>query len=90
MQYLSGTLLHKKQIKTHKGTMLNVVSILDAGEKFSQVVDVTDFDGHLVSQEINVDVTIPIRSRAGVSERGNAYINYVAAGAPIKHIGQVA
>jgi hypothetical protein len=87
MQYLDGTLLHKKQIKTHKGTMLDVVSILDDspdGKSSPQVRDVTDFDGHVNGLEIGKRITLPVRVRAGVSDKGNAYMNFVAAGRPLE------
>ena len=84
MQYLEGTLLHKKQVKTKKGTMLDVVSILDDYETHSQVIDITDFDGHVNGAPQGARLTLPVRCRPGVSDRGNPYINYVTAGAPLE------
>lgn len=84
MQYVEGTLLHKKQVQTKKGGTLDVVSILDDYTSHSQVVDITDFDGHINGIETGKRITVPVKCRAGVSERGNTYINYVTAGKPLE------
>lgn len=80
MQFLNGKILHKKEIKTKKGNILDVVSILDEYETYSQVIDLTDFDNHMSNYQEGQDVTIPFKARPGVSDRGNTYINYVVAG----------
>jgi hypothetical protein len=85
MQYLEGVLLHKKQVPTKKGTMLDVVSILDEvpdGKSSPKVRDVTDFDNYVNGVEIGKTVFIPVKVREGVSAKGNAYINYITAGPP--------
>jgi len=83
MQFIKGILLHRRTIKTKKGQDLNIVSILDQYKTHSQVVDITDFDNFLDNIEIGQSVEFPFRSRPGVSDRGNTYINYVTAGQPV-------
>jgi len=83
MQYVEGVLLHRKSFQSKKGKQIPVVSILDDYENHSQVIDVTDFDNRVNGIHTGVKVRLPIRSRAGVSERGNAFINYVVAGEPV-------
>lgn len=84
MQFIEGTLLHKKSFQSKKGNTIPVVSVLDEYSKFSQVVDITDFDNQINGLEVGKRVRIPIKSRAGVSDRGNPYINYVSAGVPVE------
>jgi hypothetical protein len=81
MQFLTGALLHKKQFTTKQGKQIPVISILDEYEKFSQVVDITDFDNFAASMDVGATIQIPIRVKAVVSEKGNPYLNYVTAGA---------
>ena len=85
MQTVIGTLLHKKIIKTKKGNNLSVISMLDEYDNYSQVIDITDFDNLVNGTDTGVIIELPIRSRSGVSERGNTFINYVVAGKPKVH-----
>lgn len=80
MQFVTGTILHTKVVKSRKGREIPVVSILDEYQQYSQVIDVTDFDGFVNGYGKGTVVHMPIRTRPGVSQKGNAYINYVAAG----------
>ncbi|EMS77191.1 hypothetical protein [Desulfotignum phosphitoxidans] len=80
MQYIEGVVLHRKSFQSKKGKEIPVVSILDEYDKFSQVVDITDFDNHVNGVSKGIKVRLPVRSRPGVSDRGNAFINYVVAG----------
>lgn len=86
MQFIEGKLLHKKSVKIKTGTRagedLPVISILDDYDSHSMVVDITDFDNHVNGMELGKTIRLPIRSRAGVSQKGNPYINYVTAGRP--------
>ena len=80
MQFVKGVLLHKKQFKAKTGKVIPVVSVLDENETFSQVIDITDFDGHAVRMTQGAVLQIPVRIKAVVSEKGNPYLNYVTAG----------
>lgn len=82
MIFIEGTLLHKKSFKSKKGQEIPVVSLLDKYDSHSQVIDITDFDNQINGLEIGKEIRVPVKSRAGVSDRGNAYINYVSAGVP--------
>lgn len=80
MHYIEGVVLHRKSFQSKKGKEIPVVSILDEYEKFSQVVDITDFDNNVNGVSKGIKVRLPVRIRPGVSDRGNAFINYVSAG----------
>lgn len=82
MKQIIGTLLHTKEVTSKKGRQFTVVSILDEYENYTEVVDITDFDGYVNGAQKGELICLPYRSRPGVSERGNAYINYVTVGKP--------
>lgn len=88
MQFIEGQILNKKSFTIRNGKnagkKVPVISILDQYPSHSQVVDITDFDEYVNGIEEGTTIKLPFRSRPGVSEKGNTYINYVTAGAAIK------
>jgi hypothetical protein len=80
MQYVKGKLLHRKQFKTKRNKEILVISILDENEKFSQVLDITDFDNYTNGTELGSKIWVPVKVKAVVSQKGNLYLNYVTAG----------
>ena len=69
MQILRGTLLHKKSFTSKKGNTIPVISVLDASENFTKVIDITDFDNEAASYNVGDEIELAFRSTANVSER---------------------
>lgn len=82
MIYLEGQLLNIKTVENKKkGTKLTVVSILDKSERFSRVIDLADFDGHINGHREGQHVKVPINFRQVVnSDTGRAYLNFSLTG----------
>jgi len=82
MQKLIGPLLHKKSFTSKKGVVIPVISILDEHQKFSEVIDLTDFDNSAAQIDVGQMIEVPFRSRPNTSKKGELFINYVVDGEP--------
>lgn len=81
MILLKGQVLKHREQKINGGT-LDIYQVLDENERFSRVIDVADFDGHLRGQE-SKEVSVPVSVRLNRTEKGGAFMNFATAGAPL-------
>jgi hypothetical protein len=79
MLIIQGEVIAKHATTTKKGNPVNLIEVLLHHKKFSEVIQVADYDNHTQDLEKGKKASIPISLKINVKGE-RAYKNYIAQG----------